>query len=91
MNPAYLVLALLVTAVLAWSWAEAADAAADLDDEPDGGEEPAGSQARGDREGAPPAEGEASPPTTLDVWLLGAVLVAVEGAIGLGLALLPLP
>ncbi len=89
MNPAYVVLALFVTALLAWSWAEARDVAADADEPADA--DPAEPAPGEDPEEAPPGgrgEGKAS---TLDAWLLGVVALAVDAAVWLGLAFLPLP
>ena len=88
MNPAYVVLALLVTALLAWSWAEAGDIAADVDEPVADGDDLAEPASGADPEGAPPdgrGEGGAS---TLDVWLLRVVVLAVDAAIWLALAFL---
>jgi hypothetical protein len=75
MDPAYVLLGLIVTAFLAWSWAEAAEAAEEADD-------------AGPAEGPADGGGGEERVTTIQVWLVRALLVAVEGAVWLVLALL---
>jgi hypothetical protein len=91
MNPAYVVLALFITALLAWSWAEAGDIAADVDEPAADGHGLADPATGEDPEGAPRDGGGERTATAFDVWLLRVVLLAVDAAVWLGLALVPLP